>query len=217
MENIINDFVLLVGSGRGSGDGDGCGSGYGDGSGDGYGSGYGCGSGDGHGSGSSSGFGSGYGYSDIKNLCGKKIYVIDNIPTIINSAHNQAAKAKIVYDDLTTKDCFIVKQNNVFAHGNTLHEAFEALQDKLHKQAPTEERINAFIENHELENLYPNTDFYKWHNILTGSCKEGRNTFVKNKNIDLNASMTTLEFIKLTKNAYMGQVITELENTYKKN
>lgn len=121
MEDRIKQF-LSIGSGYGSGDGSGDGSGYG--SGDGYG--YGSGSGDGDGS------GDGYGYGDgIKSINGNSIYVVDNIPTIITNVKGNIAEGFILQSDLSLTPCFIAKENNQFSHGNTLHEAFESLREKL--------------------------------------------------------------------------------------
>ena len=121
MEDRIKQF-LSIGSGYGSGDGSGDGSGYGSGDGYGYGSGY--------GSGDVSGDGSGYG-DGIKSINGNSIYVVDNIPTIITNVKGNIAEGFILQSDLSLTPCFIAKENNQFSHGNTLHEAFESLREKL--------------------------------------------------------------------------------------
>ena len=139
MEDRIKQFLNIGdGDGYGSGDGDGSGygsgDGYGDGSGDGsgYGSGDGYGDGSGYGSGDGSGDGSGYGSGDgVKSINGNPIYVVDNIPTIITNVKGNIAKGFILHTDLSLTPCFIVKKNNQFSHGNTLHEAFESLQEML--------------------------------------------------------------------------------------
>ncbi len=138
------------GSGYGYGDGSGYGSGYGsgDGSGDGSGSGYGYGSGDGSGDGY--GYGSGDGSGDgsgVKSVNGNTIYIVDNIPTIITNVKGNIAKGFIFQSDLSLTPCFIVKGNNQFSHGSTLHEAFESLQEKLYDDSTEEERIDKFKEN----------------------------------------------------------------------
>ena len=111
-----------------SGSGSGYGSGYG--SGDGYGSGSGYGDGYGYGSGSGSGFGYGSGYGDgIKTFNGDKVYIIDDIPTIIKHIHDNVAKGYILNDDFTLTKTFVAKENGKFAHGETLHDAFASLQE----------------------------------------------------------------------------------------
>lgn len=220
MEDRIKQF-LNIGFGSGSGYGFGSGSGYGSGSGSGsgYGSGfgYGFGSGDGSGfgfgSGYSSGFGSGYGSGDgVKSINGNPIYVVDNIPTIITNVKGNIAKGFILHTDLSLTPCFIVKKNNQFSHGNTLHEAFESLQEKLYDDSTEEERIFKFKEHFsDFSKKYSAKDLFIWHHILTGSCKFGREIFCKDRNIDINKDEFTIyEFIDLTKDSYMGEIIKKL-------
>ena len=97
--------------------------GYGDGDGDGYGYGYGYGYGDGDGD------GYGYGYG-VKEIHGHKVYMIDDTPTLITSVRDNVAQGFILQSDLQLEHCFIVKENNKFAHGNTLRDAFTSLQEK---------------------------------------------------------------------------------------
>jgi hypothetical protein len=51
---------------------------------------------------------------------------------------------------------------------------------------------------------------FLWHYLLTGSCKTGRENFCKINNISLSDSFTILEFIKITKNSYGGDIIKQL-------
>ena len=216
------------GYGSGSGDGDGSGYGYGygygDGSGDGDGSGYGygygygdgSGSGDGYGYGSGDGSGDGYGSGyGIKMFDGDKVYIIDNVPTIINSIRNNVAKGFILNKDFTLEETFIVKENNNFAHGKTLHEAFQSLQEKLYDDSTEEERIRAFEEHFkDFTAKYPAKELFSWHHVLTGSCKQGRESFCRQNGIDLDKDVFTIyEFINLTKDSYGGEVIKKLVQT----
>ena len=201
------------GYGSGSGSGYGYGSGYGDGSGSGYGSGYGYGSGSGSGYGYGSGYGDGYGYGDgVKSINGNPIYVVDNIPTIITNVKGNIAKGFILHTDLSLTPCFIVKKNNQFSHGNTLHEAFESLQEKLYDDSTEEERIFKFKEHFsDFSKKYSAKDLFIWHHVLTGSCKAGREAFCMDKGIDVdNDRFTVYEFIELTKNSYGGDIIRRL-------
>ena len=213
------------GCGDGSGYGDGDGSGYGDGCGDGYGYGYGYGYGCGDGSGCGDGDGSGYGdgcgdgygdgcgdgYSDgcgIKSFNGKPVYRIDGVNTLIRSVRGNTAHGAIVNNVLTLTPCYIVKQGNVFAHGETLREAMEALREKLFEDMPEDERIAMFLRDTAREKTYPTQYFYDWHHRLTGSCDMGRKQFARDHGVDLEHGMMTLtEFLELTKYAYGGNVI----------
>ena len=197
-------------SGSGSGSDSGCGSGYGSGCGYGYGYGYGSGYGDGDGSGYGDGYGYGSGYgSGIKRINGYDVYMIDGVPTIITSLRGDIAKGYILREDLSFEPCFVVKRGGLFAHGETLRKAMEALRDKMFEDMPEEERIAAFVEEHEWGKAYPNADYFNWHHRLTGSCEMGRKAFVSR-----HGSMTVEEFIALTKHDYGGDVIKALRKVY---
>ncbi len=202
------------GSGYGYGDsyGDGSGNGSGSGSGDGYAFGdcYGSGYGSGYGDYDGSGFGDCYG-SNLKSINGKKIYMIDGIATTISHIHGNTAKGTIVNRDLTETPCYIVKEGKYFAHGKTLAEVREGLQDKLFDKMPVEKRIAEFWKCHKKGIKYPTKDFFEWHHKLTGSCLMGRQQFAKDHDVDLEGEMTVEEFIVLTKNAFGGDIIKRLE------
>ena len=205
------------GCGSGFGDGSGCGSGFGDGSGRGEGDGAGYGHGRGCGCGEGDGYGYGYGYgNEVVSFCGQKVYQIDNVSTLIDHVHGNAAKGRILRNDLTTEDCYIVKQGSLFAHGETLHAAMDALRDKLFEDMPEEERIAEFVKAHEWGKQYPSADYYGWHHRLTGSCDMGRSEFAKRHGYKLTDDelLTVEEFIKLTENSYGGSVIRKLREAY---
>ena len=138
--------------------------------------------------------------------------VVDNIPTIITNVKGNIAKGFILHSDLSLTPCFIVKENNQFSHGNTLHEAFESLQEKLYDDSTEEERILKFKEHFsDFSKKYSAKDLFIWHHVLTGSCKAGREAFCTDKGIDVdNDRFTVYEFIELTKNSYGGNIIRRL-------
>lgn len=231
LENKIKKFLAIdVGSGYGSGygygygdgDGYGSGSGYGSGygSGDGYGDGYGYGDGSGDGDGDGSGDGSGYGSGDgsgdgIKVFNGDKVYLVDNIQTIFISIRGNVAKGYILQSDLQLKPCFIVKENNQYAHGDTLRDAFTSLQEKLYDDSTEEERIEAFKKKFpEYDVKYDNGDLFTYHHVLTGSCRMGRESFVSDRGLSLDGKTSIREFVELTKNAYGGDIIKKLPGAY---
>lgn len=198
---------LTVSDGYGDGSGSGSGDGSGDGSGYGSGYGYGDGSGDGSDYGSGYGYGYGYGYG-IKSFKGEPVYRIDGVNTLIRSMRGNTAHGAIVNNDLTITPCYIVKQGNVFAHGETLREAMESLRDKLFEDMPEDERIAMFLRETDDGRTYPTQYFYDWHHRLTGSCDMGRKQFAHDHGVDLEHGMMTLmEFLELTKDAYGGDVI----------
>ena len=183
------------------------GSGYGDG----YGYGYGSGSGSGYGSGSGDGDGSGSGLKSVNHY---PVFLVDDTPTIFYRIRGNIAKCAIVQSDLSFEPCFVVKSNGLFAHGSTLREAQEALQEKLFEDLPEEERVRLFVESHEADKEYPNRNFFDWHNKLTGSCLMGREAFARDHGVDLDGSMTVKAFIQLTENAYGGSTIRKLKEFY---
>ena len=173
-------------------------SGYG--CGDGYGSGYGCGDGSG---------------SGIKEMNGDKVYVIDDVQTIIKSVHDNIAQGFILNNDLTLQPCYIVKEQNKFAHGDTLHDAFMSLQEKLYDGSTEEERIEAFRKKFpDYDTPYPNRALFAYHHVLTGSCRMGRESFCNNKGINLNDSTTVRQFVLLTKDSYGSSTIRKLPQAY---
>ncbi|MBQ8338568.1 MAG: hypothetical protein IJY33_05430 [Oscillospiraceae bacterium] len=164
------------------------------------------------------GYGSGYGDgSGIKKIGGYEVYQIDGVATIIKTVRNNVAKGFILNTDLSLTPCYVVKGHNKFAHGDTLRQAFEDLQNKIFEDMDTDEAIEMFLaEFKDLTKKYPAKAFYVWHNRLTGSCEMGRNSFVRNGGYDLeNDTFTVKEFIDITKNAYGGEVIRQLEGAIK--
>ena len=235
LETKIKNFLSLSndhchGDGSGLGDGYGYGSvfGYGYGCDDcdvsGHGDGNGSGHGDGYGHGDGSGYGYGYDYDSdfgfgdncgVKDINGNHVYIVDGIQTIIKSVRGNIAQGFIPQNDLTLEPCYIVKERNKFAHGDTLHDAFSALQEKLYDDSTEEERIEAFRKKFsEYDTSYPNRDLFAYHHVLTGSCRMGRESYCKDKGIDLDGSTTVREFIELTKGSYGGDVICKLPEVY---
>ena len=209
-----------IGSGAGTDDSSGTGTGAGTGSG--YGTGYGSGYGSVYGFGSSSDDSSGYDESSGSDCKIKSIvinqqlynsYIIDNINTFVR--HIDLERGILLgftlNSDNTITECVVVKENNKFAHGKDLREAIESLQEKLYDDSTETERIAKFKEHFQnFYQKYPNSELFVWHHILTGSCKFGRNEFVKSHNINLDGSMNIYEFIELTKSSYGENTIKKL-------
>lgn len=239
LEDNIREF-LVVSAGYGYGNVDTAGYGFGAGSGSGLGVDYGCGRGSGIGKGRGNGMSyriddlddadnnnyNGYGYSDgsgigrgsdfgVKDINGNIVYIIDDIPTIITSVRNNIAKGFIVKSDLQFEPCYIVKENNQFAHGDTLKDAFMSLQEKMCDYSTEDERIEAFKKKFpEYDVKYNNRDLFVYHHVLTGSCRMGREAFMSNKGLSLDGNTSVREFVKLTQDAYGGDIIKKLPEAY---
>lgn len=207
-----------IGSVSDSGSNSGSGYGSGSGSDSGYGSGSGYGIGSGSDSGSDSGIGIGFDSGcEIKSIVINQqlynSYIIDNIDTFVRHIDLERGilLGFILNLDNTIIECVVVKENNKFAHGKDLREAIESLQEKLYDDSTETERIAKFKEHFQnFYQKYPNSELFVWHHILTGSCKFGRNEFVKSHNINLDGSMNIYEFIELTKSSYGENTIKKL-------
>ena len=216
----------LTESGDGFHDGTGIGRGYASGSstnsGSGTGSGidmlcnegYGIGWGHMCGSGSDGGIGSGASFhtNNTLSINNRKVYYIDDMQTIITNVYSNIAKGFIVNPDFTETPCYIAKRDNLFAHGETIHEALESLIEKLFNTLPIEERIELFLsEFSDLDKKHPAKVFYDWHNKLTGSCRMGRDSFCANHGINIDKdTYSAREFLELTKNDFGGDIIRKL-------
>jgi hypothetical protein len=198
MENVAIKKFLSSGDGYGYGDGSGYGYGYGNGDGDGNASG----AGSGNASGDGAGYGSGYGYGDGYKINNDFIHKIDEIPTIIKNIKGSVASGFIIYKDLTQSKTYVVKGNGYFAHGETIKLAMQALEEKIMQDLEPDELIEKFLEVTDINKSYPATYFFEWHGKLTGSCLQGRESFVKNNNIDLTKDMDIHKFIEICKDSY---------------
>jgi hypothetical protein len=236
MDLLIEKFLTVIngnnfgyGFGGGDGGGTGHGTGYGFGTGSGHGGSYGFGSGYGSGYGTGDSFGSGYGDgsgngysngsgggsgngSNLKSYNNNKVYYIDDIPTVIKSIRGNIAKGYIVNGDLTTKDCYVAKVDNYFAHGETIKKGLEDAQNKYYANFDVESKIKLFKEKFkDYSEKVKAIDLFNWHYILTGSCELGRENFCKSHEINIETDMFTInEFIELTKDNYGGNVIKQL-------
>ena len=217
MEDLIREFLKTdefpngYGDGYGSGYGDG--DGYSDGYGDGYGSGYGDGDGDGSGYGDGYGDGDGSGDGEIKRYNGQDVYSIDGVLTLIDAVHGNYARGRIIQGYLTTRDCFIAKKGNYFAHGDTLKEAFDDVNDKFSEDLPIEERIALFnAEFPDREAPVSARRLFDWHHILTGSCLAGRMAFCRDKGINLDGMYSVNDFIRIVEGAYGWEIVKQLKN-----
>ena len=163
--------------------------------------------------------GDGYGYGDgysygLKSLCGGPVYMIDGVPTIITGIRGSVAMGSIVMADLSKRKTFVVKGGGKFAHGEDLHAAQAALEEKLFDDMPIEEKLEAFREQFAPGEAYTVADFYDWHHRLTGSCTQGRDAFAQDHELSMSDAMTPEEFIDLTKDAFGGRIIRQLAEYY---
>ena len=170
----------------------------------------------GYGSGSGSGSGDGYGDgSGIKEYNGQRVYMIDDVPTLIDRVRGDYAKGSILRDDLSLQPCFLARVGNSFAHGDTLHQALADATAKELEDQPIEERIARFVaEFPDPDKAVPFKSLYTWHHVLTGSCKMGRDEFTRSHSLDTAKDYTPRYFIGITAHAYGGEAIRQLAESY---
>lgn len=203
-------YGSIYGSGAGGSRGYGCGCSCGDGDSNGSGSGSAYGYGDGIGS------GTGGGRGGIQAFNGNIVDYVDSVPTIIIQIKGNFAKGYIIDEwNLTFVPCYVAKVGNSLAHGKTLKEAVADAKTKEIEKLAIEERIEKFKEVFgSLDSEHTGKKFYDWHHILTGSCRMGRDEFCKTHKIDLEKKYTVRYFLDITENAYGGDVIKQIRESY---
>ena len=166
----------------------------------------------GYGYGYGNGDGDGYGYEiKIHSYENEPVHYIDGIPCVIKSIKDEYAFVEVV-DTVSfgTKRMYVAKRYGLFAHGVTLKEAVEQVEEKWIASQTVEEKIEQFKAKFKKGVAYSASLFYDWHTLLTGSCKSGKDMWIDQNRIDLNSKMTVEQFIELTQNAYGGDVIRRL-------
>ena len=164
---------------------------------------------------SGSGYGYGYGSGDgIEKIGNNMVYIIDGIQTILKKIKGNIATGYILNSDFTLDRCFIVKDGRFFAHGKTLREAMQSLSEKKWENLDTDEVIAEFCKKFKKGESYKGSEFFEWHHYLTGSCLMGRESFVKNHDLNMEDEFTVDEFIELTENDYGSEIIKKLKEVW---
>ena len=83
------------------------------------------------------------------------------------------------------------------------------------EEMPLEARLEKFKEEFpSLEGKATCATFYKWHHILTGSCRMGRDKFVQAHGLDMDAEYTVEYFLSITSESYGSNEIRKLREMY---
>ena len=163
---------------------------------------------------SPTGSGSGDG-SGLKEYNGRKVYYIDDIPTLIDQVRGDLARGCVIMRDLTLDPCFVARSGNSFAHGKTAHEALRDAQAKELEDSPLEDRIARFLDTFpDPDAPVAFRDLYTWHHILTGSCTMGRDQFTREHGLDTEGKYTPRYFMTITRDAYGRDAIRQLAAAY---
>lgn len=76
------------------------------------------------------------------------------------------------------------------------------------------QKIEEFKNKFKNDKFYEGNLFFEWHGILTGSCRQGRETFYKEEELDLKNQYSVKDFLSAVKNNYGWEQIQELEKYY---
>jgi hypothetical protein len=143
-----------------------------------------------------------------------KVHLIDCIPTILEKIKKTKgfyiAKGKILKNDFTFQDTFVVKKEACFAHGLNLKQAFKSLNEKLFDKLDAGQKMDEFFKHFDFNKKYDAKDFFIWHGKLTKSCEFGRKFFVENNNINMNKKYSIKEFVDICKDQYGYEIISKI-------
>ena len=111
---------------------------------------------------------------------------------------------------MVLKPTFVAKSGDYFAHGETLKQAVADAENKRIENMPVDEKIAAFNKQYPTndEEIF-GRDLFMAHGTLTGSCLQGRQSFVEGR-FSLAKYYTVPEFINICKDAYGGEIIRQL-------
>ena len=157
---------------------------------------------------------------DLQMIDGYKVSLINLAPIIITNIHGNVAQGYLLEKIVYKKPCFIIKGEGYFAYSDTLFDAYEKLVKIIlfNKYAGTsnDNLLYAFKEKFPIyDKPYSNRDFYIWYSIITRTCKEEREEFCDDYNINIRSKSTVRKFIELAKEAnYCVKVIEKLEKLY---
>lgn len=203
----------------GNGDGTGKGSGNGFGIGDGMGDYYGGLFGSGYGNGSGNGMEDDGDLLSITRVGDNTIYNINGAPIAIDNIKGNIAKGRILNDDMTFTDCWIVREGNCIEYGKDLHDTHKAAQRESAIQLPKEERLKMFVQRFPSpDELIPIKELYNWHHVLTGACKYWSKEWCKQNGFNVEDEIYCVsirKFVNLTEFEWGGDIIKELKNYYK--
>lgn len=140
----------------------------------------------------------------LRKYNNRDVIYVDGLATVVESVHKNIIKGFILGDDFSEEKTFVAQNNGYTAHGKTIKDALKAAEDKFFNSLGFESKKQKFLKNFSEKNKkYPAKDFFDWHFYLTGSCLQGRLSFVKEKNIDIEKdSFTVEEFFELTKGVF---------------
>ena len=150
---------------------------------------------------------------DILTYNGEPVYVVDGIPCVFKTVHDVWAKVDVINKtDFTARAAFIGKCKGFFAHGETLRKALQDAKAKYYQSIDFEakkEELKALF-SRSADKKLPVRTLYEWHGMLTGSCRFGRDEFMRTHALKDDDRLTLKEFVNLTAAHFGGEKIKEL-------
>lgn len=150
---------------------------------------------------------------EILTYEGEPVYTVDGIPCIFQSVHDTWAKVSVIRTtDFTVFTAFIGKCKGFFAHGKTVREALQDAKEKFYLNIDFEQKKAELkrLFSRSADKKLPVRTLYDWHGMLTGSCRFGRNEFMRDHTLKDDDRLTLKEFVNLTAEYFGGQKIQEL-------
>lgn len=149
---------------------------------------------------------------------GHVVYHLDNLPVILYTVIGNAAYGALIKPDMTIEKGIIARYGNSYAFAPKARDAYNAARELSIKRGweHFEKDPVAFM----LKN-YPDPDMLvdrkvllELHNVLTGSCIDGRKDFIKENNISLEGTMTLRDFFQLCKYTFGREILAKVAAAY---
>lgn len=144
---------------------------------------------------------------------GEPVYVVDGIPCVFKTVHDVWAKVDVINrKDFTARTAFIGKCKGFFAHGETLRKALQDAKAKYFRNIDFESKKEELkrLFSRSADKKLPVSILYEWHGILTGSCRFGRDEFMRTHALKDDDRLTLNEFVDLTAAHFGGDKIQKL-------
>ena len=146
---------------------------------------------------------------------GWKGYKIDGVVTFIQAVCGDYAMGFTIRDNSIKVPCYVARVGNSYAHGATLAEARREAEEKDLEDRPLEARIAMVKEKYPTaDSVAKNSELFRLHHVLTGSCTFGRLQFCERHAIGMDGEMTMRHFCEITKDEYGGQAVRALAKEY---
>ena len=154
----------------------------------------------------------------LKSYNGQKVYHIEDIAVILHSVVGHAANCSVIQPDMSLKRGVLVRYGNSFGFAEHSQEAFEKARELSIKRGwehAEEDPIAYMHKNYpDAEAQLERKTVFDLHNVLTGSCLDGREEFIKQRNISLEGTITLKEFFDLSKYEFGKETIAKVAKSY---